>query len=56
MSKWDRVNVAVLSSCCVRAIHGRNERAADGDAMACAGCGTRIVFRNGAWTRAENQQ
>ena len=56
MSKFDRVNVAVLSRCCVRAIYGRNELAAEGTAAACAECGSRLVFRNGVWMDGDNQR
>ena len=51
MSKFDRVNVGALRPCCIAAVHGRAELAADGAMMTCAACGGLIVLRDGMWTR-----
>jgi hypothetical protein len=52
VSKFDRVNVAVLGGCCVGVIQRRGALGAEGDVIACAACGGRAVFRGGVWARS----
>ena len=51
MSKWERVNLKTLRSCCISVIHAHAGYSADGDTLACPACGLLIVFRAGIWTR-----
>lgn len=51
MSKWERVNLTVLRSCCITVIHSYPANPADGATLPCSGCGLPIVFTSGIWTR-----
>lgn len=53
MSSLDRVDLAVLTGCCVRAAHARPGIGAEGTTTTCP-CGTMLVIRAGRWTREEN--
>lgn len=51
MSKFDRVDVRTLGSCCISAVHQLIELASEGTQLGCAGCGSRIIYHGGRWTR-----
>lgn len=54
MSRFDRVDVSILSECCVTVVQQRVQLAAAGDLLAC-GCGAKLEYRDNRWRLAVDE-